>query len=80
MRKFEYKTFRCRAWWNGGEYRFEVLDGKDLEDDWVDADNLGKDGWEFISFIPGGEVNFAGSFSEDRLPFIKAGIFKREIS
>ncbi len=78
MSKFEYKTFRCKLMWNGGEYRFEVLDGKDLEGDWIDADQVGKEGWEFVNFMPGGEVNFSDSFSKDYLPFIKAGIFKRE--
>lgn len=80
MSKFEYKIFRCKASWNGGEYRFTLLIGKDLEADWVDADELGREGWEFASFIPEGEVYFGGSFSESELPFIKAGVFKREIT
>lgn len=78
MKRFEYKTFLCRAQWVDGEYRFQILMGKNAENGWVDADNLGTVGWEFVSFLPDGELNFEGAFPESQLRLIKAGIFKRE--
>ena len=79
MLQFEYKVFRSRISWNGGEYRLSLLNGKDPKTDWVDADILGKEGWDFVSFVPDGEVYIRDTFDSIELQFIRIALFKRVI-
>lgn len=56
MAKFEYKVFECRIHENEklkNEPRFEMF----LNEHWIDADEVGKKGWEFIQFIEAPNVD-----------------------
>lgn len=79
MSKFEYIVFRCRVNWNGGEYRLSIMNGKDKDTDWVDADVLGRQGWEFVSFVPDGHEFISDTFTEGELTFVRVALFKRAV-
>jgi hypothetical protein len=53
--KFEYRVYRVKVEWEGEWYRLMAMTGRDKETDWVEADELGAKGWDFVSFIPGGK-------------------------
>ncbi len=72
MSRFEYRPFRCRLGWDGGDYYLEAM----VEKEWIKANNLGDEGWELVGFWPDAEP-YKNSFDEQQSPLIKMAIFKR---
>ena len=46
--RFEYLTTKARLNWDGADFHLEV----DVEKAEMDANELGKDGWELMGFFP----------------------------
>ena len=53
------------------------MTGRDKDTDWVDANEIGSEGWDFVSFVPEGHEYISGTFSESELKYVKLALFKR---
>lgn len=75
--KFDYRVYRVRVEWEGEWYRLMVMTGRDKETDWVEADELGSKGWDFVTFIPGGKEHISDTFTPTELKYVELALFKR---
>lgn len=75
MATFEHIVFRTKVYWDGMEYRIQVMAQKD----WTFEDP-GVHGWEFVSFVPNHEDYLTEEmFGKGEFQFVRLAIFKREI-
>ena len=79
--RFEYLTTKARLNWDGADFHLEV----DVENAEMDANELGKQGWELVSFFP--DIHAIGDidkgYADGRVGpvtfYERIAIFKRQI-
>lgn len=75
MAQIEYRLYRCKYEWDGADYKLVVM----AEKDWVNANEISKDGWAFLCFAPNSDKYIRDSFDREDLELITLALFKREV-
>ena len=79
MPRYEHRVFRVKVLWDGRDYYLAAMIEKS---EWMNVDDLGERGWEFVAFVPNHEVYISDSFSQGEkgeLRFVRLAVFKRQM-
>lgn len=77
MSRFEYRVYRVKLGWDGGDYYLAATVQKE---EFQNADRLGDEGWEFVAFVPNPEPYLTDSFSPEEVELTRLAVFKRTIT